>query len=333
MRYKDYYENGVVEKNPNYGGGMGYYNYDYCNFYIDNVVVSDGITSIAVDTFHKQVKMTNITLPDSIDPNYGLPEEMFKDCILLSNVRLPSNLSVLKDGMFENCKSLKTINLPDSIVNIYNAFVGSGIVEITIPSNVNSGSIYFGGFTDCPYLTKVVFKGKQSMSVIASNAFSNCISLSDFIIPDSAQIIEASAFLNCSSLSSFKFDNIYEIKNEAFSQTTLKDIVFSEKLADIGLEIFKQNKSLETIQFKTTEVPNVRAYSGLSDFNGDPSNYKTCFANVIGQETINLKKVIVPKGSIDKYKKNIQDVIDSNANNIYNLDECKRILPLLVESE
>lgn len=332
MRYKDYYDTGVVDKNPNYGG-MGYYNSNYCNFYIDNVVVSDGITSIAVDTFHKQVKMTNIILPDSIDPSYGLPEEMFKDCILLSYVRLPSTLSVLKDGMFENCKALQKIDLPDSIENIHNSFVGSGIVEIIIPSNVNSGAIYFGGFSDCTDLTKVIFKGKQSMSVIASSAFSNCINLKDFIIPDSVEVIEASAFLNCSSLSNFKFDNIYEIKNEAFSLTTLKDIVFSEKLNDIGLEIFRGNKYLETIQFKTTEVPNVRAYSGVSSFNGDPSNYKTCFANVIGQETVNLKKVIVPKGSIDNYKKNIQDVIDSNANNIYNLDECKRILPLLVESE
>lgn len=331
MRYKDYYESGVVDKNPNYGGGSGYYNSGYCNFYIDNVVVSDGITSIDADTFHKQVKMTNITLPDSIDPHFGLPEEMFKDCTSLSYVRLPSNLSVLKDGMFQNCKSLQNIDLPDSIRYIYSSFTESGLVEITIPSGVNSTQP-FSCFSNCEFLRKVTFKPNQVFTKISG--FDGCTSLLELTIPDSVEVIEASAFANCTSLASFNFDGIYEIGAEAFARVPLRNVVFSEKLNTIGLEIFRENKSLETIEFKTTEVPIIRSNGGgISGFNGDPSNYKTCFANVIGQETVFLKKVIVPKGSIDKYKKNIQDVIDSNASNIYNLDECKRILPLIVESE
>lgn len=72
---------------------------------------------------------------------------------------------------------------------------------LDIPSSYNNLPITViasNAFKDCNSLTKITLP--QSITTIESNAFQNCTSLSSFTITDNVSLIESNAFRDCRSL-------------------------------------------------------------------------------------------------------------------------------------
>jgi hypothetical protein len=160
----------------------------------------------------------------------------FADCPKLSKVTLPRNLQEIRTvrdtsgygsniGAFENCVSLTTIDLPDSVTAIGpEAFRGSGLKRFVVPPKVTSlGSgtsgtsreskgdydisyANFSGniFEGCASLEEVVFHDK--VTFISTGVFSGCTSLKSVVFPASIKTIYKNAFSGCSSLSSITFN-------------------------------------------------------------------------------------------------------------------------------
>ena len=81
-------------------------------------------------------------------------------------------LTQIKDGAFEGCANLATVNLPNLIrINGNNAFQNSGLVSINLPSAVDLG-IYT--FRNCTKLVSAVF---PKATKIFRNSMENCTSL------------------------------------------------------------------------------------------------------------------------------------------------------------
>ena len=94
----------------------------------------------------------------------------------LTEITIPSDITILRFGVFYDCNWLTDIVIPDSISSIGGrAFQGcSNLINVTIGNSVTT---------------------------ISYNAFSGC-SMTDITIPDSVTKIGASAFSGCSSLTS-----------------------------------------------------------------------------------------------------------------------------------
>ncbi|MFR9513370.1 MAG: leucine-rich repeat protein [Rikenellaceae bacterium] len=137
--------------------------------------------------------------------------QAFHGCNLLVSVKIPNSVRKIGTlgytfyGIFENCTSLKTITMPDSIKLIgCKAFKGcSSLATITIPGSVTE--IGSQAFADCTSLSVVNIS--NSIIKIAFNTFENCTSLTSVVIPDSVREIGPSAFKGCSSLTSVTIPN------------------------------------------------------------------------------------------------------------------------------
>ena len=104
-----------------------------------------------------------------------------------------AGISKISSDAFNNCKSLMSITIPDSVTSIGNSV-----------------------FANCDSLTSVTIG--NGVTSIDHFAFNNCKSLMSITIPDSVTIIDNSAFYGCSSLTSVIIGNgVTRIKSSTFS--------------------------------------------------------------------------------------------------------------------
>ena len=174
---------------------------------------------------------------------------------------------------FTNCRSLKSITIPNSVTSIESsAFYGcSSLTSITIPNSVTSIGKY--AFSGCYRLTRVnvnisdlaryctsnpmhsipgekhlYLNGKEITNLVIPNsvtsigdfAFSGCESLTSVTIPDSVTEIGEDAFSECHSLTSVTIpDSVTSIGDSAFCKCiSLKSVTIPDSVTSIGERAF-----------------------------------------------------------------------------------------------
>ena len=160
---------------------------------INNVTISDGITSIGSKAFWG-CTMTSITIPNSVT---SIGSKAFTNCTRLENIAIPDSFTSIGDQAFSYC-GIKSITIPNTVTSIGGyAFDGCyKLTSITIPNSVTN--IGDSAFKDCKMLNSITIS--DSVINIGSYAFVNCESLISITIPNSVKSIDSSAFDNCSSL-------------------------------------------------------------------------------------------------------------------------------------
>ena len=164
----------------------------------------------------------------------------FYDCGNLVSVFLPDTLKQLKsyilfgecEGVFENCKMLKYINLPDSVDRVdAECFMGCQSLEsIKIPKNCTHlrARIFLG----CSKLSNVEISGIRSeygSLYIYKEAFKDCVSFTglDFHSLDESIYkitIDENAFENTAITEFYITDKMQLIKSDAFKGCLLSKI-------------------------------------------------------------------------------------------------------------
>ena len=98
-------------------------------FYLNNIVLPDGLVSIGDEVFYCCKNLRSITIPDSVTTIGG---GVFYGCASLVNVILNDNIKHLDTptdnywpGFFEGCASLKSITIPNSVTYIDDNTVNS----------------------------------------------------------------------------------------------------------------------------------------------------------------------------------------------------------------
>ena len=227
----------------------------------------------------------------------------FKDCHSLACVQFEKGsklkkldgsygtgeLGVFCDGVFENCTSLSSIEIPASVEKIGCAT-----------------------FKNCTTLASVVFEPQSKLKIIGGSyhvipytsshyfgVFADCAALSQIRIPASVERIECCAFQNCTALTSVTFednsnlikiasDYVYLAKENLFygafsgcSQLLTIDASACTKLASIGKFAFYNASQLYLFKIGAATPP--KCYNDFSEINS-------------------FSVLKVPSNSIDAYK-------------------------------
>ena len=121
----------------------------------------------------------DVVIPDTYcsKPVTVLFDRLFKGHTEIISIKIPDTVMDIGSFVFEGCSSLKQIELPSSLTNMWDsAFARSSIEEIVLPDKITS--IVPFTFKDCKELKKV--KCNPGLKKIHAWAFHGCSNLKDF---------------------------------------------------------------------------------------------------------------------------------------------------------
>jgi len=158
-------------------------------------------------------------------------------CKNLISVTIPSSVTDITHDAFEGCFSLISIDV-DNSNNVYCS--ENGILFAHAKASLIR---YPGGKTDAHYTIP------NSVTVIYSNAFDYCCSLTSITIPNSARYIYSGAFEGCSGLTSITIPNsVTYIGYQAFKDCRgLTSVTIGNSVISIGSSAFEDCRSLTSI--------------------------------------------------------------------------------------
>ena len=201
--------------------------------------------------------------------NSGAPEwDAYSNQI--EKVVIESGVTSVGAKSFKNCKNLKLVSLPSSLLRIgKDSFYGSAIASINLPENLEtieeqafynsslSGSLsvpsrvtsiptYAFGKTN---IEEVVFKG--AITEIGTSAFQECKSLKEIQLPNTITTIGAQAFMNCSDLTKIALpdnSNFIKINKDTFKNCSkLSSLFIPDSVIQIENSAFEGCSSLEKV--------------------------------------------------------------------------------------
>ncbi len=154
---------------------------------IKKVVLPNGIKTIGPSAFRDFTNLTEINLPDSIDPK-GIGEGTFSGCVALQHIKLPKNLEEIPENLCFGCIGLKTVSVGDNVKSIGRVAFGKCVqlTSFTCPRELTV--IHDGAFIDCSNLKDFVFNDK--LRIVSYDAFSDT-KLTKLVLPDSVEVFVA----------------------------------------------------------------------------------------------------------------------------------------------
>ncbi len=281
-----------------YDGGMGWvgdfqfeyedYVYNNHNYSVKKITIPDTITDIGEGFFSVLDGVTELVFPDGFDlkkdgyARYKCFYNMeslervtylgdvtyaggFPYCKNLKSVTFNGSVEYITQYAFNNCISLEHFDIPEGVECIGDeAFVNSGLTEITVPDGVslsdglfygckNLKEVYLGNtrsapqavFGDCTALEKVVYTDRESVFL---DGFYGCTSLKEVILPETVKEVTISGFGDCISLEKLDLPASCEkvtFYNGAFSGCiSLKEFVFPENCKTIITNPYKWSRDL-----------------------------------------------------------------------------------------
>lgn len=250
----------------------------------------------------------NITeIPNGVNVYSGT----FRSQLNLTDVNLPSTLTIIGNYAFYGCASLKNINIPKSITtinsNAFDSCTSLIINNLSLPNLTSMGSSVF-------YNTKIKkVSNLGNITAIYANTFNNCTELTEFTDPISNCTYDSNCFTNCTSLTKINIsDNEKWFRNTFKSDTAnpiryAKNFYINNELVDtmkvpsdlttIGNYVL-QNWNGTTVDFGNSTIETIGSYAfkdctNLTNCN-IPQSVKTingsAFQGCVGLEfdTLNL---------------------------------------------
>ena len=235
--------------------------------------------------------LTEITIPEEVHsvPVTEIHDNAFQNCKTLNSIHLPETLTKIGTRAFWGAENLQEINFPLALQLIeINALSGTAIQEIQLPENV---SLERGVFENCPHLETVHFP--ENLKEIPSYAFADCPALQEVTIPETVTNIGMYAFMNCSALKEITLPkSVCAIEEAAFRNcSALEKVVIFNNSCEISM-----SKDTFCNHYEEIELPPegcIIEIEQFADFTGEIYGYPDSTAQTYA-ETYDRK--FVPLG-------------------------------------
>ncbi len=171
----------------------------------------------------------------------------FQDCRSLTSVTIPDSVVSMGNGTFSGCSTLEKVVIGNGVKSIggYTFWPCVKLKSITLGKNVESIGEY--AFWWCQNLTSISIP--NGVQTIGESAFESCTALKSITLPNSVTTIGESVFGNCQSLATVSLSNkITKLPNYAFDSCyALKKVIIPNAVTEIGKEAFAFCETLKTV--------------------------------------------------------------------------------------
>lgn len=200
---------------------------------------------------------TNVTIPAMIDdiPVLKIGTEAFQNCKKVKSIDIPDSIVEIGNCAFEKCISLENINLSSKIR------IGDGAFSGCTKFADENGFVIIRNVLHSCKTEKEAITIPSNITSICTDAFSECVNLTSIVIPDG--MTKIGGLSRCRKLKTISIPNsVTEIKEQAFRGCiSLKDIILPNSVTKIGRESFRGCVDLENIS-----IPNNVAEIGSGAF-------------------------------------------------------------------
>ena len=175
-------------------GRMNAKDFGTIDSYMNSLKVLD-LKDVKIETYTGVIKPQE---PSAVYPENQIPSKSLQNKKLMTQIILPDNLTVIREGAFSGCSNLTSIVLPHSLKVIAKKsfYECTSLTSIEIPSSVIS--IEDMAFSKCTRLSEI--KLNEGLRSIGKSTFSSCSSLEEINLPHSLTSIGETAFENCKIL-------------------------------------------------------------------------------------------------------------------------------------
>ena len=200
---------GIVEQGT-CGESAGYTLYD------DGLLKINGTGCVAADIFRERPEIIRVEIAEGITE---IADLAFCDCKSIKEVNFPDTLLVIGEGAFLGCENLKKVSVPDSVVS-YNG-------------NRPFGTPALGAFDGCTNLQSIKLSANAKL---LPWGFLGSDRLTKLIIPEGVTQLEAYAIMVCDRLCYVEIPStVTEIAAWALiNNPSLSNIVFKGSSPDMG---------------------------------------------------------------------------------------------------
>ena len=267
------------------------------NTKIQNINISNGVTSIGVSAFSKYTALTNLNISETSINSIG--NFAFSGCTALPSISITSTTNInMGTNIFEGCTALTNVSLSNNVTNIGN-FDFSGCINlpsILIPQNIVTNTVLGTSiFSNCTLLTQITMTETllqnitsnklqiplQTNLLLVSSSTSTSATIDVSILPNVdinvSRISGVSAsFPNCNTLTIENATSLVSIPANALynigyttSNNTLKTIIIvttPTNIVSIGDNAFRNCSGLISINipFTITSISDT-AFSGCAN--------------------------------------------------------------------
>lgn len=122
----------------------------------------------------------------------------------IESITFPPGLKRIEDGMFRDCESLRSVQLPDRLETIgQHSFQGSGIERVVFPPSVREIESY--AFDGCTQLRSVQLnEGLEKLGQKDTNGYGGAVfssaAIESVVVPSTLKRLEDRTFCGCKSL-------------------------------------------------------------------------------------------------------------------------------------
>lgn len=334
----------------------------YNCYNLENIALSNQMTDIPASAFALETKeKTNqydwlateqeplleyyitkrkVTLPNGVT-SIGNCAFQNNSNLELANGALPSNLRIIGDSAFEECKCTKSIIIPSKTVSIgqkafygcseyketedtiggYKVIImkkGSGLIEIDLTQassleDIGSYAFSVNAITQCTL--------PKNVTQVSQGLFATCPYLAKVICSDDTNAIKADVFSNCNSLVTITVPAKATISYNAFRGYSYGD--FSFVITDP-----------DPISVSTGEEEKLPANTFLKDYlrsevEVKEKNGTTGFVDIVDGETESINDWNIYKAKVKGLKQGTTKLTVTGTNNYYLYDD--KVIPKAIE--
>ncbi|MDE7162384.1 MAG: leucine-rich repeat domain-containing protein, partial [Anaeroplasmataceae bacterium] len=221
-----------------------------------NAYITIGVTVIPKEAFMNCESLTLVALH-----NEYLAYTQAYDSSCSNDVKVEmSDLTVkILESAFENCISIDNVNFEHILYTGNRAFFNTGLTHVEIPETIE----HLGEelFASCKMLELAIVLYEE----LSVRIFMDCISLDNMNIVEGTTIIPKQAFKNCESLTNLVIPySLREFHKEAFMNTNIPEITINPDVVVIEESVFADCDNLTKAIIYTD-------FLGLSMFAGSES--------------------------------------------------------------